>query len=32
MLVVILLLAGMVLETFLGWGIKIVEFVKEKLR
>ena len=29
---VILLLIGMVLETFLGWGAKIVQFVKEKLR
>lgn len=28
--VILLLLAGMVLETFLGWGAKIVKFVKSK--
>lgn len=30
--VVFLLVLGMVLETYLGFGAKIVAFVKEKLR
>jgi len=29
--VILLLIAGMVLETFLGWGAKIVNFVKKQL-
>lgn len=28
---IICIVIGMVLETFLGWGSKIVEFVKSKL-
>jgi hypothetical protein len=30
--IAILLVTGMVLETFLGWGAKIVEFTKSKLK
>lgn len=29
---IIALVLGMVLETFLGWGAKIVAFVKEKTK
>ena len=27
----LLIVAGMVLETFLGWGAKIVQFIKSKM-
>jgi len=29
---IILILLGMVLETYLGWGAKIVKFIKEKIK
>lgn len=30
--ILVLILAGMVLETFLGWGAKIVAWAKEKFK